>query len=380
MIGNSFRDNDLKSAKIYNGSDGSLIKEYNTSVLLPFDKFANSFIAERYAQPLRAYGAKKYGFELFLQKKTIFHLVRISLSMFNNLVDERIKRSTFNITDMFVSPYRECRLIAQDSSKPWLVNSTRFNFWYACESRGSQFLDKELKDKTDLIRLETKSSDVLDLDLATFILAQQYSTAGNIKEPICGTPEVPIGTELLIIHHNSKYSYKCAQGFKEINGSRNGPYDLTCSIDMKWKGSFPICVPERTCKKFELTDKHAIEVFSYEKVYYLNESIWFAIEGTKVHFRCKIETQIFIGKEYRICGKDGQWSDTLPNCLDTESGLLKGSNYFVVFELITCFLLRDGNDWIYINFNYYSDNYFRHLCFDRYSRLLWLQMEENALK
>ena len=309
-------------AKIYNSRDGSLIEEYNTSVMIPFDKFANSFIAERYAQPLRAYGAKEYRFELFLQKKSIFHLVRISLLMVNNLVDDSIKRSTFNITKLFVSPYRECRLITQGSSKPWLVNSTRFNFWYACESKGSEFLDKEIKDKSDLVQLETKSSDILNLDLSTLILAQQYSTFGNIKEPICGAPVVPFGTEQLVIEHNRKYSYKCAQGFKEF-GPDNNFYYLTCSIDMKWLGSFPICVPERTCKKFEFTNKYRIEVISYENVYYFNESFWSAIEGTKVKFGCKIETHIFTGKEYRTCGNDGQWSDTLPNCIDIES-----SNYF----------------------------------------------------
>ncbi|CAG2119148.1 unnamed protein product [Medioppia subpectinata] len=87
---------------------------------------------------------------------------------------------------------------------------------------------------------------------------------------------------------------------------------------MKWRGTLPQCRPQKTCKKFSLNEKHLTEVYHYEKVYYTNTSDWFAIDGTKAHFRCKDETLIFVGKEYRICGKDGEWSDTHPNCLDTD--------------------------------------------------------------
>ncbi|CAG2121436.1 unnamed protein product, partial [Medioppia subpectinata] len=87
-------------------------------------------------------------------------------------------------------------------------------------------------------------------------------------------------------------------------------------------GTLPQCRPQKTCKKFSLNEKHLTEVYHYEKVYYSNTSDWFAIDGTKAHFRCKDETLIFVGKEYRICGKDGEWSDTHPNCLDTDKAIL----------------------------------------------------------
>ncbi|CAG2121984.1 unnamed protein product, partial [Medioppia subpectinata] len=51
---NAFRDNDVKVAKIYNLLNNKLIHEYNINGSLePFAKFGNSFIAERYGQPLR---------------------------------------------------------------------------------------------------------------------------------------------------------------------------------------------------------------------------------------------------------------------------------------------------------------------------------------
>ncbi|CAG2176103.1 unnamed protein product [Oppiella nova] len=63
--GNAFRNNDINVAKIYNKQNNTLIKEYNISgALEPFAKFGNSFIVERYGQPLRAYGAKSYRIEL----------------------------------------------------------------------------------------------------------------------------------------------------------------------------------------------------------------------------------------------------------------------------------------------------------------------------
>ena len=35
---------------------------------------------------------------------------------------------------------------------------------------------------------------------------------------------------------------------------------------------------------------------------------------------CKDSKQIFVGKDHRICDKDGQWSDGLNNCLDANTG------------------------------------------------------------
>jgi hypothetical protein len=251
----------------------------------------------------------------------MFQLVRISLSVVNHLIDEKIRETKFNITRVTVSPYRECVLNSESSVSPWLHNSTRFDFWFSCESRGQQQYEQELKDMSDLVTIETESDDVLDLDLATFILAHQYTNDGNPREPICGTPEVPVGLESHVIHHQTKYAFKCAKGFRRLDNFGGDTRELVCGIDMKWKGSLPQCFPQKTCKKFLLSDKHLTEVYLYEKVYYHNNSLWFAIEGTKAHFRCKSETQIFVGKEIRVCGKDGEWSDSLPNCLNTENGI-----------------------------------------------------------
>ena len=299
--------------------NGTLIEEYNTSVLKPFPKFANSFVAERYARPLRAFGSKSYRIELTLQYKAVFHLVRISLSVVNLLIDDSIKSSKFNITKVTVGPYRVCRLIRYVSVSPWLHNSTRFDYWYNCESIDAESYEKELEDKTDLITIETESNAILNLDLATFILTRQYLNGGNPHEPICGLPEVPIGRERLVINHNTKYAINCAPGFRDIDAVDGRPttHSMACTTDMKWTGSVPNCMPEKTCDKFELSERHTTKVFQYERVYFYNETVWMAIEGTKAHFRCKDDTQIFIGKEVRVCGKDGQWSDSTPNCLDS---------------------------------------------------------------
>lgn len=320
--GKSFGNNDLKWAKVYEKNSNALIAEYNTSDLKPFTKFSNSFIAERYGRPLRAFGAKSYRFELSLAYKAIFHLARVSLSVVNLTIDGTI--SEFKITKVTVSPYRVCRLISHKVGDigSWLQNSTRFDFWYNCESIDDSAYEMELKNKSNSVTIETESDAVLSLDLATFILTQPYLTDGNPREPLCGVPEVPTGLERSVIHHNSKYAFKCTKGFVDVEGKEGilATKSLVCSTDMKWRGSLPQCMPAKTCKKFELSDRHLTEVFLYERVYYFNDSIWRAIEGTKAYFRCKDETQIFVGKEIRVCGGDGEWSDTLPNCLATNAG------------------------------------------------------------
>ncbi|XP_054165096.1 uncharacterized protein LOC128962718 [Oppia nitens] len=341
VCGKAFNDKDVVIAKVYNKETNKLIHEYNTTALLPWTKFGNSFIAERYNQPLRAYGANNYRIELYLESKAMIQLVRISLSVVNRLVDNRIKSAKWNITNVRVSPYRNCLLDSHTSVSPWAFNSTRFDFWFSCESPNTESFEKEITDKSNLVVIETKSDDILAMDLATFILAEQYTNDGNPREPVCGLPEIPIDMNAHVINHHARYALKCAPGFTPMDGtgSNGETHAIFCDRDMKWTGSLPECMPQKTCQKFELSEKHLTEVYLYDRVYYSNDSLWFAIEGTKAHFRCKNEIQIFIGKDVRVCGKDGQWSDSMPTCLDTEKGIESKLNLTTISIIIMLTLI-----------------------------------------
>ena len=53
-------------------------------------------------------------------------------------------------------------------------------------------------------------------------------------------------------------------------------------------------------------------------MFFRNETDWIPVRGSRAFFRCKDETNIFVGKEIRICD-DGEWTGSLPNCLPTSS-------------------------------------------------------------
>lgn len=313
------RNNDLIYARIYDRTNYQMISDYNvTGKLEPFTKFGNSFIAERWKQPLRATNATNYLIELYMDQPAMFQMIRISFSVVNHLVDPRLRDNVFDIKSVTVSPFRPCNRVANNSISPWHYNSTRFDFWYFCRSESVEDFTKELKRMSSMVRIETSSQVPITLDLATFMLAEPYRNNNNLSDPICGLPEIPIGLEAKVVNDQSNYVFNCVPHFTRTDNF-GGQFQLrTCGLDYRWHGDLPKCFPTRTCAKFDTSaEESLIEVYKYDRIYYHNETDWVAIKGSKAFFRCKDYTNIFVGKEIRICGEEGDWSDTQPNCLPT---------------------------------------------------------------
>lgn len=292
-----------------------LLTEYNvTGQLAPFAKFGNSFISERLAYPLRAANASNYVWFLYLAKPAMVQMVRISFSVVNHLTDQRLMRNRFAIERVFTNSHRQCRLVANNSVSPWTFNSTRFDYWYFCLSKSAHDFQQEASRPTNVVQVETSSQVPIRYDMATLILAEQYSNNQNYSEPICGLPEVPVGLDSRVVNDQTKYAFACAKGFRRKD-SFGGQYQLReCDFDMRWHGQLPVCSPERRCARFRLATS-LVNVYKYDRVYYVNQTHWIPIQGSRAFFRCKDETNIFVGKEIRVCGEDGEWSDSLPNCL-----------------------------------------------------------------
>lgn len=64
----------------------------------------------------------------------------------------------------------------------------------------------EFNNKSDSVIIE------LNLDLTNLI----FTNNGDVKQPICGTPETPIGHECHGFNHNS---FLCKQAFKMIDSN-----------------------------------------------------------------------------------------------------------------------------------------------------------------
>ncbi|KAJ6220775.1 hypothetical protein RDWZM_006587 [Blomia tropicalis] len=314
ICGNAFRNNDLVMAKYYDRDTMKLLSQFNvTGRLQPFAKFGNSFIAERISTPVRGTNASNYYIELLIDQPAMIQMVRLSFSVVNHLTDETIRDSHFTIDRVAVSPYRQCDHVANKSVSPWHFNSTRYDYWFFCRSKSPQDFELELTRLSRLLLIETSSNAPVDIDLATFILAEQYSTNDNRSDPICGLPEVPIGLERSVINDQTNYLFQCSKDFKRIDNVGGQSHLKRCGYDLRWHGEFPECYPIKTCSKFQ-TKNLLVDVYKYDRIFY-HGSDWLPIKGSRAFFHCKDETHIFVGKEIRICDEEGEWSNSMPNCL-----------------------------------------------------------------
>ncbi|XP_075680649.1 uncharacterized protein LOC113797336 isoform X2 [Dermatophagoides pteronyssinus] len=355
LCGNAFRQNDVVQVFIYEAENGfpkRLLNEYNlTNNLKPFNKFGNSFIAERYSNPVRAKGAKDYYWNIILEKPALIQMIRISFSIVNHLIDPKMRTNVFEIVTVVTNQYRDCQRVSNNSVSPWHYNSTRFDYWYFCRAKSLDDFYKEIEQMSNQIRIETTSQVPIKYDLATFILAEQYSNNDNYTDPICGLPEIPVGLEARVINDQINYLFTCAKDFQRVDNYGGQFLTIQCGYDNRWHGQLPICLPTRQCQKFSLendeTHTYLIEIYKYDRVFFRNETDWIPVRGSRAFFRCKDETNIFVGKEIRICD-DGEWTGSLPNCLPTSSvkseDSLKTSTIMMIVlsTLIFTFLMSCG--------------------------------------
>ncbi len=228
---------------------------------------------------------------------------------------EKVKSKIIN-----ANPYRNCkqsdksRKAPADSEK----TSTRFSYWFLCDSESIN--DQKLKNITNFLKFEIKSTDNEKLDLFGFTidLIKAYKEGNNTK---CGKPEVPIGLRSKTISEMSEYSFDCSQEFNRVNGLENEVFKFKCQSDMKYSGNLPQCTPNFSCELFQKSTKDSAEVSAYENVYFKNQTYWLPIEGTKAHFKCSTKTNTRDIKEIRICGKFGKWNDNGPHCSSNYNGM-----------------------------------------------------------
>lgn len=269
-------------ARYYDSDTGRLTAEYNvTGKLEKWEKFGNSFIAERFpSMPVRGSNASNYYIEIHLEKPTMIQMVRISFSVVNHLTDQRLLSADFDVFHVEVSQYRECTRVSNNSVSPWHFNSTRFDYWFFCRSKSIADFNNEAKNLSRTLYMETSAKVPVDIDMATFILADQYSSNNNRSDPICGLPEVPVGLEVRVVNDQTNYAFQCAKNFRQVDTVGGEVHLRTCGVDLRWHGELQTCYPTKTCSKFNLQSTNfLVEVFKYDRIYFSSDNDWLAIPG-----------------------------------------------------------------------------------------------------
>ena len=285
-------------------------------------KYPNVFTSYRFEKArLRVFDTKKYKWTLNFTGPAVKLFVRIGFNFINyTLLPQEVKDNfTFNIS-INVSPYRNCQLIHQSDDK-WRENGRKMDNDFICDSISAEGAKSDSRNPGDYILMETQASIDIPHDLLTIFLGKSYGTE---EEPLCGDPEVGYSHSSRFNAQFKDYSIECKKDkYEYISTSNNilpdtALHGLKCKEDMRWQGSYPDCIPKKPCSLANLhvaKEANSTMISSFEGLYFFNESLFYAIEGTEVNYVCfNPSTDILVGKEKRECLKTGKWTGTEPHC------------------------------------------------------------------
>jgi hypothetical protein len=242
--------------------------------------------------------------------------IQLALVIMNVGYSESDNRITFDEPLLEVGPFRKCQLVrtftgvSHEESRHFARTVSYYN-WFKCEPNNIKDFSRELTHKTKIISYDFEAKESFILDSVELYFVEPFIKTGNQEKIICGLPEIPIGVTVEKIDDYFKYEQKCSPKFKGNGGENETISEIFCSVGMKWSGRNIQCYPEIFCNKLDVNTESLSKVHLYKNVYYVNNTDWFAIEGTIALIECKDETNRFFNKSI-ICDNRGQWSG---NCL-----------------------------------------------------------------
>lgn len=319
---------DVKIEDISNPEKPVTVLEYiNINLTKGTWKYPNSFADGRFKPlKLKVFGTKKYKWNFTFDIPVVKLFVKINMNFINYtyLSAEQKKNFTFLI-DMFVSPDRKCSVDFQNEEK-WKDNGGKINTFISCDSLSLEGHKRDVENPGNYLTMETESNVELHYYLLALIFGKAYNSH---NEPFCGEPELSVSHSSRFKKQYRDYDISCKSDkkWKQMDSESS----LECVGDMKWSGSYPECRPIKSCPIDKLlSDPNSNEtiVSSLDGLYFYNESHYYAIEGSETHYVCmNPTTHIMVGKESRICSKDGLWSGAEPYCY----GIEKILKFFSVF-------------------------------------------------
>ncbi|CAG2170653.1 unnamed protein product [Oppiella nova] len=287
-------------------------------------RYPNAFTSNRFKKArLRINDTNKYKWSFRFTAPTAKLFVRINFNFINYtfLSPQDKENFRFNIS-LEVSPYRSCRLNYQGGDK-WREDGNKVESDFTCDTASVEDTRKDLADPGDYMLMETQASHQLDHELIAVFLGKSY---GTDDEPLCGEPEIMSSQFSRFNVQYRDYSINCRKdNYKYISTynpdlPNTSVHSMKCQPDMRWKGSYPDCVPLKPCSLDNLlvgAHSNQTVITSMDGLYFFNESQYYAVDGTEVNYGCANPgSDILVGKESRHCLKTGVWSGNEPYCYD----------------------------------------------------------------
>jgi hypothetical protein len=279
----------------------------------PIWKYPNSFANTRFKSKIQVFGTKKYKWTFIFNATVVKLFVKINLNFVNYTQLSVEQKKNFSLSlNLSVSPDRKCSIDFQNEEK-WRDNGGKINSFISCDSLSLEAHQRDIENPGNYLIMETETNVEMHYYLLAIVFGKAY---GSLKDPFCGEPELSVSHSSRFIQQYRDYSISC----KSDKSWKQNDFEsrLKCIGDMKWSGSYPECLPIKYCPTDKLlsdTDSNQTIISSLDGLYFYNESNYYAIEGTEVHYGCQNPiTDILVGKESRTCAKNGLWSSSQPYC------------------------------------------------------------------
>ena len=188
-------------------------------------------------------------------------------------------------------------------------------FWFWCSEILIENVDKPLA-----ISFVTYANQKME----SIGLHQVYLT----KLQYCGHPSVPLLTQYVPQNEEIQCDPEMAV---EVHNTRNSSeemlfkmseYESSDCIDNPYWAGNPKCIPKSYCPLNY--DNSTEEISSVRNAYIFSDTVWYAIEGTAIIFKCKPGNE-FVMDSVRNCQYNSSWDQSGPICHKE----LASSNFFL---------------------------------------------------
>nr|XP_046912732.1 uncharacterized protein LOC124493676 [Dermatophagoides farinae] len=229
--------------------------------------------------------------------------------------------------------------------------------------------------KTDNLEMIIQIKGNRSVGLEAVFIGETYKKIlkhlGNKSNIDCGKPEMK-RTGVLEQIDLSHIKLRCNDSFIFLQTTSTTIFELLkCGTNGLWQGEFPVCTPKKTCSKSEIFDtlNPTIQLEQIGNVYWFNESEWFAIEHTWIHYTCSNFDGIMVGKSERTC-RGGHWTNKVPHCT---TALNSGSVTISIIIIILVILIAVFSLIVYLSIRAHGKKINRKLESAKY------ELEEKAL-
>lgn len=230
--------------------------------------------------------------------------------------------------------HRICKL--QYTNRQTIENDEVFGNYFFCDLKTNLVNDTE-EYNTEYLVMDVHTTTNRTVGLEAVFVGETYKKVikkSNTTD--CGRLEIQ-RTGVLEQTELGHTQVSCNESFIEEGGIKMHKFE--CNSNGLWQGSWPMCLPKKTCAKEDITTSlpSSIVIEQIGNVYYTNDTDWAAIDHTWVRYACANLDGIMVGKNDRMCS-GGKWSNKIPTCTQATAIQQSSSTIMIIVGILVALI------------------------------------------